>query len=202
MPARTVSPRRSCAGQIVAYGHLEGWGPLDALYFLVATVTTVGYGDLAPASQDGRLLTCFYAPLGTVVVMSGLVTPMQWVLTHTLARLAALAHWMERIVVTASHCEWHKIAASLLCCKPVWLRALDEHDRYASMATAATNDADGSGGAAGLRKVRLGAVGQYVHAVMGPLLFLTIGSVAGYFVHGWNAVDSLYWAVVTTTTIG
>jgi len=182
---------------ILAYGHLEGWNPLDAIYFLVATVTTVGYGDYSPATRPGRLLTCFYAPLGTVVVMSGLVKPVQWVLTHTLARLTMLANWIERLVLTARRCEWHRIFASLLCCKSEWLRALDDDDRYASMATAATGDA-----IVASRKVRLGAVGQYVHAVLGPLLFLLIGSVVGYFVHGWDMVDSLYWAVVSTTTIG
>jgi len=36
---------------------------LDALYFSIVTATTVGYGDYAPVSQQGRLLTIFFIPL-------------------------------------------------------------------------------------------------------------------------------------------
>ena len=33
----------------------EGQAPLDAMYFTFITMTTVGYGDLAPTTQAGRL---------------------------------------------------------------------------------------------------------------------------------------------------
>ena len=36
----------SCA--TIAYRLLEGWRWIDALYFSVVTIATVGYGDLAP----------------------------------------------------------------------------------------------------------------------------------------------------------
>ena len=35
---------------------LENFPPLDALYFIVATVSTVGYGDLYPVTPFGKLL--------------------------------------------------------------------------------------------------------------------------------------------------
>ena len=35
---------------------LEGLGPLDALYFVVVTIGTVGYGDITPVTRAGRIL--------------------------------------------------------------------------------------------------------------------------------------------------
>jgi voltage-gated potassium channel len=41
---------------------------LDATYFAVATMTTVGYGDLAPVSQAGRLLTILMILTGIALI--------------------------------------------------------------------------------------------------------------------------------------
>ena len=46
------------------YHQVEGWGWLDSLYFTVITLTTVGYGDLAPATPLGKLFTILYILAG------------------------------------------------------------------------------------------------------------------------------------------
>ncbi len=51
-----------CAGT-VGMMLIEGWSPLDALYFTVVTLATVGYGDFAPRSVAGRLFA-----IGVIVV--------------------------------------------------------------------------------------------------------------------------------------
>ena len=40
----------------------------DGVYFVVATITTVGYGDLSPKSGEGRLTVCLFILLAIVVV--------------------------------------------------------------------------------------------------------------------------------------
>lgn len=47
---------------------LENWSFIDALYFTVSTLTTVGYGDITPTLPSTRLLTTFYMAL-TVPLM-------------------------------------------------------------------------------------------------------------------------------------
>jgi hypothetical protein len=39
------------------YSIVEGLRSVDALYLSVATLTTVGYGDLAPTTDAGKLFT-------------------------------------------------------------------------------------------------------------------------------------------------
>ncbi|KAG2407065.1 hypothetical protein LR48_Vigan01g326300 [Vigna angularis] len=43
-------------------------GFLDAIYFCVVTMTTVGYGDLVPDSQLSKLLACIYVFTGMALV--------------------------------------------------------------------------------------------------------------------------------------
>ncbi len=45
------------AGSTVFFRYQEGWSWIDAWFFTVTTVSTVGYGDLVPATPLGKLAT-------------------------------------------------------------------------------------------------------------------------------------------------
>jgi voltage-gated potassium channel len=44
----------------IFYSLQEGWSLVDALYFSVTTLTSVGLGDLAPTTTIGKLFTVVY----------------------------------------------------------------------------------------------------------------------------------------------
>jgi voltage-gated potassium channel Kch len=46
------------------YTQVEGWKPHEALYFTTVTVTTVGYGDFSPATDEGKLFTIVFILFG------------------------------------------------------------------------------------------------------------------------------------------
>ncbi len=54
----------------VVYRYLEDWSWIDALYFCMITLTTIGYGDLAPRTDAGKLFTIFYIIIGIGLILS------------------------------------------------------------------------------------------------------------------------------------
>ncbi|MBU0613826.1 potassium channel family protein [Patescibacteria group bacterium] len=44
----------------IIFVQLEGWSVVDALYFTVATMTTVGYGDIVPTTEITKLVAIVY----------------------------------------------------------------------------------------------------------------------------------------------
>ena len=51
----------------VFYARAEGWSVLDAMYFCVVTLATVGYGDFAPRTSVGKAFTMVYILIGAGV---------------------------------------------------------------------------------------------------------------------------------------
>jgi hypothetical protein len=76
-----VRPYLVAAANLIALGTIfytlvEGWEVLDAAYFCVITLATVGFGDLTPVTRLGKLFTMFYivAGLGILSAFIGAMT--------------------------------------------------------------------------------------------------------------------------------
>ena len=155
----------------VAYYLLEGWAPLDVVYFLTVTSTTVGYGDYSPATPLGKLFTCLYALIGITVVL-GALSPLVEMLK---------GDWRERLL-------------TCLGCAPV----VDTNDPTLSMEQV---------------NQLINYPRRYTMALLGPVFVLFSGvalhmaaiseaPMANASEVLLAAVDSIYWSVITMTTIG
>lgn len=50
------------------YHFIEKWNWVDSYYFSVVSLTTVGYGDLAPTTVAGKIFTTFYLIIGISII--------------------------------------------------------------------------------------------------------------------------------------
>ena len=76
---------------VAGYMLIEGWSFLDAAYMTIITFTTVGYEEVRPLSQTGRIFNMF--------VMVGGVGVMLYILTsvvHMVVAQQALRHLVRR----------------------------------------------------------------------------------------------------------
>lgn len=48
----------------VFFHHVEGWSWLDSYFFTVVTLSTVGYGELVPATPMGKIGTTVFILIG------------------------------------------------------------------------------------------------------------------------------------------
>lgn len=53
----------------LVYHYIEQWDWLDALYFCVVTLATVGYGDFTPDTPFGKIFTIFYILNGIGILL-------------------------------------------------------------------------------------------------------------------------------------
>lgn len=52
----------------VFYRFIENWTWIDSIYFSVITLTTVGYGDLAPTTPISKIFTMVYVFVGIGII--------------------------------------------------------------------------------------------------------------------------------------
>ena len=53
----------------ITYHIIEGWRWIDAFYFSVITLTSVGYGDFSPQTDFGKIFTTIYILTGIGVIL-------------------------------------------------------------------------------------------------------------------------------------
>lgn len=58
------------AGGVYTFMRMEGWSLRTSIFFVTQTISTVGYGNIAPTSRSGRMFTIFYLLVGILITFS------------------------------------------------------------------------------------------------------------------------------------
>src|SRR6185503_21270469 len=75
----------------IGFHLIEGWSILDSLYAAAQTVTTVGYGDVTPATRNGRFFAIIFMLAGVGVVLYALTSTV-----HAIVQSELVATFGER----------------------------------------------------------------------------------------------------------
>mgnify|MGYP001559397161 FL=1 len=78
-------------GGATFYHYIEKLRYIDALYLSALTMTTVGYGDITPKTDIGKIFTIFYVFAGVAIALYGLSV----IASHFVEAREEL--WMERL---------------------------------------------------------------------------------------------------------
>lgn len=89
----------------------EPWSPVDSVYFVMVSMSTVGYGDLAPSTPVSRVFTLFFIIYGIVVPFASLASQLATVMDHA-------SKYFQKVM---AHCFGHRDLRE-------WLRCSDEMD--------------------------------------------------------------------------
>jgi voltage-gated potassium channel len=77
----------------IAFHLLEGWSIVDSLYVTAQTVTTVGFGDIAPRTFFGRVFATLFMMVSVGIVLYALTSTVQWIIqSEMLLTLGQLRH--------------------------------------------------------------------------------------------------------------
>ena len=60
-------------GGTVIFVLIEGFSPIDSFYFCFITLATIGYGDLSPSTDIGKIVTVIYSIAG-LGIMAALIS--------------------------------------------------------------------------------------------------------------------------------
>lgn len=101
----------------IGYRVIEEWTWLEALYMTAITLTTVGFGEVKPLSDVGRIFTVFLILLGVSTVAYGFSTLAQYVLAADLGPRLRRRRFKRMLQNTRDHiivCGYGRVGRSAL----------------------------------------------------------------------------------------
>eukprot|EP00591_Stephanopyxis_turris_P009608 CAMPEP_0195525486 /NCGR_PEP_ID=MMETSP0794_2-20130614/25975_1 /TAXON_ID=515487 /ORGANISM="Stephanopyxis turris, Strain CCMP 815" /LENGTH=620 /DNA_ID=CAMNT_0040655965 /DNA_START=25 /DNA_END=1887 /DNA_ORIENTATION=+ len=172
------------------YSKWEGDWPIEeSLIFTIYTMTTIGYGNHSiPESPRSQIFTIFFIFIG-IALMTVVVSEVYQYLVLEATRAqysrdkAEIARRGNRILVESGRDD----SAINPLDEPTWKRLLDwlikAHKNANNFLT--TN-----------------RFGHFLNLFIPYLALIGVGAAVVGTIEGWSAIESIYWAVVTLTTVG
>ena len=191
-----------------------GWSGIDSFYFAMATVITVGSGDVTPESDSAKLFTIFFAIFGIGIVGKALGDVTAWFLLkqkeltqNAAAKMVAEAEKAaKRVGSSASKAarsvkrsaEALEVAKS--CGQPIADPQPAQSTRLPEPTTSRQQVADFVSFKA-VSSHYYNRAKHYLAIVLPVFVFILTGLILGD-IEDWPVLDSIYYACITITTVG
>ena len=88
---------------IIGYLVIERWPPLDAFYMTVITISTVGFGEVYPLSNAGKIFSAILIVAGVGVVFHAFTTFIQYYVKGHITNLFGRRRMKEQIAKVKDH---------------------------------------------------------------------------------------------------
>jgi len=157
---------------VIVYCRGEGWPIRDALYFIVVTLLTIGYGDLSPSTAGMKAFTMLFASTGV-----GL--------------LGAILGIVGQVFVKMQMERWESIQGEHSD------KVLEQFDVEED--DTATDSPQQHEKQSCMKRLR---ESTFLVPAVHVFLILTVGTTVLSLAENWSPMDALYWTFITTTTIG
>jgi voltage-gated potassium channel len=118
----------------IGFMRLENLRALDALYLTIATITTVGYGDITPVTHDGKIFAIVIMISGIGVALFGLTTVVEFIISGKLMEamkardFAGLVRRYKKHVIICGYGRVGRAAAEYLLDNDVPIVILDQDE--------------------------------------------------------------------------
>jgi voltage-gated potassium channel len=100
----------------ILFEAIEGWSFSDALYMTVITLTTVGYGEVRPLDEAGRMVAMAAAVVGTALLFGGVGILAEVVLAEIGSGRRERRKMQERIAGMSDHyivCGYGRVGSTV-----------------------------------------------------------------------------------------
>lgn len=101
---------------VTGYMLLQGWPFLDALYMTVTTFTTVGFREVRPLDDAGRVFTLSVIAIGVALVLITIALAAQWVIEGQWGERARRRRMQRRIDGLSDHyliCAYGRVGRAI-----------------------------------------------------------------------------------------
>lgn len=85
-----------CTG-VVFYTKVEKWSVVDSFYFTGITLTTIGYGDITPKTDEGKIFTVFFSIMGVALTLFALTAIAENYFNRRMALLQSIQKRVESL---------------------------------------------------------------------------------------------------------
>ena len=87
----------------LGYHTIEGWSFLDGFYMTVITITTIGFGEIHPLTQEGRVFTLILIVSGLGIVGHTIVAASRWLIEGEVEKVITRRRSMKAIEKINNH---------------------------------------------------------------------------------------------------